>query len=244
MFVAQSLQHSAGSMAHRHSIQGIRWRPLLGRRSLLTAALLVSTITAAVPAQAGKPTVCCRVAGGTRGTCLNQWLHLVPPANRVNPGPARVLGLLQGVPPQPAGGSADSTAITVQFTTESGQRLAGQTLPPAGPGVWLLTLPADWPPQRQALIWESYPSCQPYRPPTRTLLVPVQDGEQAAQQQALAELARSCGARVDTQALLRRFDLVEAGQRFALPADLPVRCQALELNRPALSTDRGRSTNP
>ena len=210
---------------------------------LLTSLLLLAgSLQPAAQAKGEKPTVCCRVAGGTRGTCLNQWLHLVPPGNRINPGSRRTLALLQGVPPQTPDGAPEATAMSLQFTTESAEVMARHTLPAAGPGIWLLTLPADWLPLRQPLIWESFPSCQPNRPPTRTLLVADQDGEQAATQQFLIELARSCGSRIDTQPLLRRFDLQETGERFRLPAQLPVRCLSLE--RPGLNGDPGRPTNP
>lgn len=211
---------------------------------LLLGLLLVGWLEPAAQARAEKPTVCCRVAGGTRGTCLNQWLHLVPLSNRVYPGRTRSLALLQGVPPQPPGSAPESTAMSLQFTTEAAEVVARQTLPASGPAIWLLTLPADWLPLRQPLIWESFPSCQPNRPPTRTLLVNDQDSEQNIQQQLLSDLARSCGAKIETAALLRRLDLQETGERFRLPAELPVRCLPLELPRAGVKADPGRSTNP
>lgn len=220
---------ASGLHATHEALHRCQGAPQRGVLWLLTALLLVGSLQPAAQAKGEKPTVCCRVAGGTRGTCLNEWLHLVPVGNRVNPGSSRTLALLQGVPPQAADGTPGATAMSLQFTTESAEVVARQTLAPMGPGIWLLTLPADGLPLRQPLIWESFPSCQPNRPPTRTLLVADQDGEQAATQQILAELARSCGTRINTRALLLRFDLQETGERFRLPTELPVRCQSLEL---------------
>ncbi|MFO0137366.1 MAG: hypothetical protein ACK535_04985, partial [Cyanobacteriota bacterium] len=75
-----------------------------------------------VHAKGDKPTICCRTSGGTRGTCLNVWTHLVPPSNRFNPGSSRTLALLQGP-------SSAPTAMTVQWLSPAGELVAGQTLP-------------------------------------------------------------------------------------------------------------------
>ena len=52
-------------------------------------------------AKEAKLTICCRSSGGTRGTCLNLWVQLVPPSNRFNPGSSRLIALLQGPSVQP-----------------------------------------------------------------------------------------------------------------------------------------------
>jgi hypothetical protein len=213
-----------------------RWAP--GGWALLGLVLgLAAAIEPAALAQQANPTICCRTSGGTRGTCLNLWLHLVPPSNRFNPGRARTLALLQGASPQPA-------ALTVQFLRDSGDVVAEHTLSPQGPSIRLITLPADWLPPRQPLSWESFPTCQPNKPPTRTTLVALQDPEQLAAQQTLATLARACGTSLDPRPLLQAFGLEESVARFQLPERLPVHCEALSPAPLNLSSPQGPETRP
>ena len=176
----------------------------------------------AVHAEGGKPTICCRTSGGTRGTCLNVWTHLVPPSNRFNPGGSRTLALLQGP-------SAEPTAMTVQLLSPAGELVAGQTLRAQRVGITLITLPqAVVAPLNQALIWESFPSCQPNKPPTRTSLVADSNQEQSASQKLVADLGQLCGGTVDTKPLLAALNLEDYGAK--LPVKLPVGCEKLTGN--------------
>jgi len=187
---------------------------------ILSLALSLGFGAAAGAKEASK-TICCRASGGTRGTCLNVWAHLVPPDNRFDPGKARTIALLQGTSPQP-------TSMTVQLTTMAGDPVGEQVLEPRGVGIQLLRLPDTLsPPLNQPLAWESFPTCRPNKPPTRSSLVMDTPPEGGRHQKLVAELGKSCGGVVDTAALLRQFDLEEFTAR--LPAQLPVHCQSLTL---------------
>jgi hypothetical protein len=176
----------------------------------------------AVHAEGGKPTICCRTSGGTRGTCLNVWSHLVPPSNRFNPGSSRTLALLQGP-------SSEPTAMTVQWLSPTGELVAGQTLQAQRVGITLITLPqAVRSPLNQALTWESFPSCQPNKPPTRTSLVADSNQEQSVSQKLVADLGQFCGGMVDTKPLLTAFNLEDYAVK--LPDKLPVRCEKFTEN--------------
>ena len=176
----------------------------------------------AVHAEGGKPTICCRTSGGTRGTCLNVWSHLVPPSNRFNPGSSRTLALLQGP-------SSEPTAMTVQWLSPTGELVAGQTLQAQRVGITLITLPqAVRSPLNQALTWESFPRCQPNKPPTRTSLVTDSNPEQSASQKLIADLGQFCGGTVDTKPLLAAFNLEDYAAK--LPVKLPVGCEKLTGN--------------
>jgi hypothetical protein len=56
------------------------WLPL--RVIPLLALGLCLGIGPAALAKEAKQTICCRSSGGTRGTCLNLWAHMVPQSNR------------------------------------------------------------------------------------------------------------------------------------------------------------------
>jgi hypothetical protein len=149
------------------------------------------------------------------------WAHLVPPENRFNPGKARTIALLQGTSPQP-------TSMTVQLTTMAGDPVGEQVLEPRGVGIQLLRLPETHsPPLNQPLAWESFPTCRPNKPPTRSSLVMETQPEDGRHQRLLAELGKSCGGVVETATLLRKFDLEEFIAK--LPPQLPVHCQSLTL---------------
>jgi|GEM_PF-3156632 hypothetical protein len=191
------------------------------------------------PAAWGKDsnkTMCCRTSGGTRGTCLNLWAHLVPPGNRVHPGASRVIALLQGVSPTP-------TEITVRFSTLAGDLVGEQTLPARGVGVRLLTLPAaDRPPLNQPLIWESFPTCQPNKPPTRSAMVVVPDPGLSDSQRRLVALRQSCGGTVAAAPLLRALELDDFSAK--LPPTLPVHCHTLTLDSLGIRGDQGNGSTP
>ena len=190
-------------------------------------------------AKEAKQTICCRSSGGTRGTCLNLWAHLVPQSNRFNPGSSRLIALLQGPSAQP-------TAMAVAFSTLAGDPVGMQTLPPQGVGVRLLQLPeADRPVLQQPLVWESFPTCQPNKPPTRTTLVaePLLDPSPSPKslavrspqslversQQALKDLRKDCGRMAETKSLLEAFDFQVVEWAAKLPAQLAVSCETLSL---------------
>ena len=190
------------------------------RSAPVVALALVFCCAPAVNAKGGKPTICCRTSGGTRGTCLNVWAHLVPPSNRFNPGSSRTLALMQGPSSMP-------TAMTVQLLSSAGELVAGQTLPAQRVGITLITLPqAVGAPLNQAVIWESFPSCQPNKPPTRTSLVADSNQEQNVSQKLVGDLGRLCGGMVDTKPLLVAFKLEDYGAN--LPEKLPVWCERVK----------------
>ncbi len=202
--------------------------PLPGhwRRSLPVVAMVAFGCcwAPAVNAQNGKPTICCRTSGGTRSTCLNVWAHLVPPSNRFNPGSNRTLALLQGP-------SSEPTAMTVQLLAPTGELVAGHTVQAQRVGITLITLPqADRPALNQALTWESFPSCQPNKPPTRTSLVAERNPEQIASQKLIADLGHLCGKSADTKPLLTAFNLDDYETK--LPAKLPIQCEKFVGNSP------------
>jgi len=205
---------------------------------LLALGLCLGFEPAALAKQA-KQTICCRSSGGTRGTCLNLWAHLVPQSNSFNPGSSRLIALLQGPSAQPA-------AMAVEFSTLAGDPVGMQTLPPQGVGVRLLQLPeADRPVLRQPLVWESFPTCQPNKPPTRTTLVaePLLDQGPGPKslavrspqslvernQQALKDLRKDCGRMADTNSLLEAFGFQVDEWAAKLPAQLQVSCETLSL---------------
>lgn len=213
------------------------WLPL--RVIPLLAPGLCMGIGPAALAKEAKQTICCRASGGTRGTCLNLWAHLVPQSNRFNPGSSRLIALLQGPSAQP-------TAMAVAFSTLAGDPVGMQTLPPQGVGVRLLQLPeADRPVLRQPLVWESFPTCQPNKPPTRTTLVaePLLDQGPSPKsfavrspqslversQQALKDLRKDCGRMAETKSLLEAFDFQVVEWAAKLPAQLAVSCETLSL---------------
>jgi hypothetical protein len=213
------------------------WLPL--RVIPLLALGLCTGFEPAVLAKEANQTICCRSSGGTRGTCLNVWAQLVPPSNRFNPGSSRLIALLQGPSAQP-------TAMAVAFSTLAGDPVGMQTLPPQGVGVRLLQLPeADRPVLQQPLVWESFPTCQPNKPPTRTTLMTdslldqglspknlaVRSPQSLAErsQQALKDLSKVCGGITNTKGLLEAFDFQVDEWAAKLPAKLPVSCETLSL---------------
>jgi hypothetical protein len=213
------------------------WSPLPAI-SLLALGLWLGIGPAALAKEA-KQTICCRSSGGTRGTCLNLWAHLVPQSNRFNPGSSRLIALLQGPSAQP-------TAMAVAFSTLAGDPVGMQTLPPQGVGVRLLQLPeADRPVLRQPLVWESFPTCQPNKPPTRSTLVaePLLDQGPSPKslavrspqslversQQSLQDLRKVCGGITNTKSLLEAFGFQVNEWATKLPAQLPVSCETLSL---------------
>jgi len=213
------------------------WLPL--RVIPLLALGLCLGFGPAVLAKEAKQTICCRSSGGTRGTCLNVWAQLVPQSNRFNPGSSRLIALLQGP-------SAQLTTMAVAFSTLAGDPVGMQTLPPQGVGVRLLKLPeAEQPMLQQPLVWESFPTCQPNKPPTRTTLVAEPLLEESLRpkslavrspqslversQQALKDLSKVCGGITNTKSLLEAFDFQVDEWAAKLPAQLPVSCETLSL---------------
>ncbi|MEB3317913.1 MAG: hypothetical protein VKO39_07225 [Cyanobacteriota bacterium] len=174
-----------------------------------------------VSAKEANKTICCRSSGGTRGTCLNVWAHLVPPSNSVPLGPQNSIALLQGTSPTP-------TAMTLQFSSLAGELVSEQTLAPGDVGVRVLTPSAtDAAARNQTLVWESFPTCRPNRPPTRSHLLPAGSAEPGSSQAGLPDLRSSCGQMVPTAQLLSAFGLEEFTAM--LPSSLPVRCETLIL---------------
>lgn len=185
-------------------------------RPLLFLGLFL-VLAPAVGASQGRQTICCRSSGGTRGACLNLWAHLVPPNNRFDPGPRRLIALLQGP-------SLAAASMRVQLFRQSGELFVDETLPAQGATVWLLLLPKfDRQDARPPLVWESFPNCGSSKPPTRTLLETGSSGKPAPG--PLAPWGESCGKEVATAPLLRAFGLEEWGGEW--PTALPVHCLPL-----------------
>jgi hypothetical protein len=98
---------------------------------------------------------------------------------------------------------------------------------------------------RQPLVWESFPTCQPNKPPTRTTLVaePLLDQGPGPKslavrspqslvernQQALKDLSKACGRMADTKTLLEAFGFQVDEWAAKLPTQLPVSCETLSL---------------
>lgn len=183
---------------------------------LLPLSLLMNS-GAAVWAENVRQTVCCRASGGTRGSCLTSWAHLVPPGNRLNPGSPSRIAILVGL-------SENTAGMTFRLLTMNEQQIVEHHLQPQDAGVNVLTLPSPTPP---SVVWESFPTCSPDRPPTRSILdheLPQAEGPAI---RMLRHLGASCGGSVETAALLRAFDLESLQEN--LPATLPVRCETLPL---------------
>lgn len=219
------------SRTHLHSGSHPPSLPASLRQALPILSLALSFCFGATAwAKEAGNTICCRASGGTRGTCLNVWVHLVPSGNRFNPGKAGTIALLQGTSPQP-------TSMTVQLTTMAGDPVGEQVLEPRGVGIRLLKLPETNSPRlNQPLAWESFPTCRPNKPPTRSSLVMETHQDDGRHQKLLAELGKSCGGAVETATLLRQFDLEEFSAK--LPAQLPVHCQTLTLQSLGISPSR------
>jgi hypothetical protein len=204
--------------------------------TLLPLLVLCSSLVlapAAVANQAQK-TICCRTSGGTRGSCLNLWAHLVPPGNRFDPGPRRLIALLQGP-------SVSPTAMHVQITSLTGERLVDQTLPAQRGAVWLLAMPESNPKVlAQHLVWESFPTCRPDKPPTRSILEPGSAAK--ATTAPLTSWRASCGKEVTTAALLQAVGLEEWSGK--LPTTLPVMCLPLTTRPTESSSNQGSEANP
>jgi hypothetical protein len=131
--------------------------------------------------------------------------------------------------------------MTVQLYRPTGELLAEQTLPPGRAGIWLLTLPGS---DREPLVWESFPSCQPNKPPTRTFLEsgPALEREATAVTAQLAAWRGSCGGEVATAPLLQAFGLED--YRTRLPLTLPIHCQTLTGGTPAAPLPPGSESRP
>jgi hypothetical protein len=202
-------------------------------RPLLVNGLLL-VLAPAVGANQGQQTICCRSSGGTRGTCLNLWAHLVPPNNRINPGPSRLIGLLQGP-------SAAATTMNVKLSTLGGEPFVDQILPAQGATVWVLLLPdVDRRLAGQPLLWESFPNCALDKLPTRTILETGSAGK--PYRLPLARLGDSCGREITIAPLLGVIGLEEWGGK--LPATLPVRCLPLTAIPAAIPPLSGRGASP
>jgi hypothetical protein len=202
--------------------------------ALLLLLCLSIVLAPAARASKGQQAICCRSAGGTRGTCLNLWAHLVPPSNRFTAGPSRRIALLQGP-------SASPATMSVQLFGQAGELLLNQVLPAERAVVWLLTLPnPDQPGFGQPLRWESFPTCRPNRPPTRTTL---EKGSGRIQPTSpLAAMVESCGKDVNTAQLLRDFELEEWSGK--LPESLLVRCLPLRGDPAAVTPSQGHGSTP
>ena len=150
----------------------------------------------------------------------------MPVSNRFDPGPSRLIALLQGP-------SANAERMRVQVFGPTGQPLADQTLPAQRAAVWLLTVPKPERPElAQPLLWESFPTCRPNRPPTRTILETGPTPKNSSNTSPLSDLVNLCEKEVATAPLLRQFGLEEWTGK--LPAALPVHCQTLRSGSAAL----------
>lgn len=175
-----------------------------------------------------------RVGGGTRGECTARVLaHLVPGTSVFAPGPAALVGLLEGP-------TANPRPITISFrqanaagSSDSAQALQlRRELPASTAGVTLLKVPLKGP-----TVWESVYRCEEASaastdplnfvtsaaPPAVTLLLLDSTPADTALQARLAQLKTACGATVTRQQLASSFDLTDVITA-DWPEQLPVRC--------------------
>lgn len=154
-----------------------------------------------------------REGGGTRGACAARLVaHLVPPGGQLDPGPAPILGLIEGDSPEPA-------PLVLRWP-------GGEAIEPArrGASLRLLLLPGTV----GNGLWESFPACEgsaePQAPPARSLLSPAPGAAAAnrAAREALRALWRQCGQRITTATLLATWDYPHLADQ--LPPTLPVIC--------------------
>jgi hypothetical protein len=180
-----------------------------------------------------------RIGGGTRGECSSRLLaHLVPASSVFAPGPARSLGVLEGL-------SASPSPLALTFRplsgrgTAAGSMASGQrrVLPASGVGITLLTLPAV----KVPTVWESTYVCpeapaapassDPLNfvaaesPPALSLLVMESSKDDAPVQAALAQLRKSCGSTVPREEVGAAFGLSDLFTA-QWPQRIPVRCPA------------------
>ncbi len=161
-----------------------------------------------------------REGGASRDGCqARRVVHLVPTDSRFTPAQAGRIAILEGPAPRP-------TRLQVRLLSQG-----EWTLPAQSAGIRLITLG----PISKDLLWESSPFCDLAAdangaPPARSLLLQRSSshGEQAASRRVeglLQELASRCGASVDTDSVLRGFNLEHL--RPQLPAQLPLWCGRL-----------------
>jgi hypothetical protein len=129
----------------------------------------------------------------------------------------------------------------VQITSLTGERLVDQTLPAQRGAVWLLAMPESNPKVlAQHLVWESFPTCRPDKPPTRSILEPGSAAK--ATTAPLTSWRASCGKEVTTAALLQAVGLEEWSGK--LPTTLPVMCLPLTTRPTESSSNQGSEANP
>lgn len=131
--------------------------------------------------------------------------------------------------------------MSVRLFSHAGDLLVNQVLPAERAVVWVLTLPnPDTPRFGQPMRWESFPTCRPNRPPTRTTL----DNSSGGMQPITASVVffDSCGKDINTAQLLRDFELEEWSGK--LPESLPVRCLPLRVAPTAVTPSQGHGSTP
>lgn len=217
-------------------------QPFPGRRRLaLLAALVMATLAAgealAAPANLRSTFPGRRIGGGTRGECTARLIaHLVPSSSVFAPGASRTVGILEGpsVNPRPLG--LTFSPLRGNGTADGARKVSqSRTIPSAGAGVTLLTVPAFEGPT----VWETAYRCEDApapvspgtdldfvttdAPPALSLLVSEAGAEDAALQRALNALRSSCGATADRATVAQAFGLTDV-LTSDWPARLPVRC--------------------
>ena len=168
-----------------------------------------------------------RVGGGTRGECsARQIIHLVPESSVFAPGPAGLIGWLEGPSPdpRPIGVSLrkqnNSTPVLSRSVASAGPRLVLLRLPQA------LALP---------LVWESGYQCADAPaddefgfigaegPPAKSLLVVDLLLADSAVQSHLIDVLKSCGFKTSRATISRLFELEDLFSS-SWPEALPVVC--------------------
>lgn len=212
---------------------------LLGRRGLLSAALLLGLSAGEALAQANPRSTFPgrRIGAGTRGECTARVLaHLVPPTSVFAPGVSRTLGLLEGpvASPRPVLLELQPFSSVSGGADRASLGRVSRDLPAGPAGVTLITLASF----SGSLLWESSYRCGNDGPPedadpiafvdavarpALSLLVSDITPADRPVHEALARLKAACGRAIPRQEVAQAFgleDLISA----EWPATLPVRC--------------------
>ena len=168
-----------------------------------------------------------RVGGGTRGECAaRQIIHLVPESSVFAPGPAALIGWLEGPSPDPK-------PIEVSLRKQSNSTpVLSRSVASAGPRLVLLRLPQTL---VLPLVWESGYQCADAPaadefgfigadgPPAKSLLVADLLSADSAVQSHLNGVLNTCGSTASTASIARLFELEDVlSSRW--PERLPVVC--------------------
>ena len=168
-----------------------------------------------------------RVGGGTRGECAaRQIIHLVPDSSVFAPGPAGLIGWIEGPSPDPK-------PIGVSFRKlNTSTPVFSRSVSSAGPRLVLLRLPQAL---ALPLVWESGYQCAEAPahdefgfigvegPPAKSLLVVDFVPADSDVQSHLNDVLKTCGSKATMATISRLFELEDVVSSH-WPEVLPVVC--------------------